>query len=894
MAAKSLVNNALFNNAKVNDLTVDNLIVNNSEENKALDEINKSLENIDQLLTEGNKAIENGAEATKEVQETVDEILQKQNLENTNLTPYNLSFDNIDSQVNVYNTFKLNFSTLKMPRPFVDVSKYTPIGLLAFLNRWTALNSTADCFGILVAEYVLQKRVEVVPGIFGSSNIDPTATPELSVINPMSTTYDYYSVNTLKLFNLYDKILSYERLIGLTHDGFETSSKYNENTNTLELRIPTNVSKQFPADIASSLFRKERMNEIVNDYLRRVKNDGIYELTFDEVEFEKMRPVWNDLLTTVDNESGYSITVDGKTYPVVSSLIKYLFFVHSFLPIVAKQEIDVALKNNVAPGTYQCKSLIQGFNEWYSTMTLEKLSAIDLLLVPNLEANKTALLQPLGLLAVFNGNGGDVTAPYPFHYTALNTALTVLSVNIGNAIVMNSISQYCKDRVKNDYGIDFDDTNTVKQGQSTKTVINGKEYVMSTGYDITLTGEALKLEDSFKHTFEVVPATDKLDKLLPNFVKDLNTVKKAKVLRSEVSTMMSTMQLTNAYITGGYQSTGLYLLLSRQISTHSGAECPGILHGEVLLQKTFVLEDFESSNLNDTTGTDLDVYSTTFEQVKPSFSYFNKNLQELLNMMDKNLYAEKQIGVANTGVYAYSTFKDGVLTLAQDLYVRPQFVGGKSKSFMIEAVDNLEKGTKNILKDLALSTRAKLLYNQDVFAKEWPRFRELADKVQEACGATITVKNKTAGEVIVHKAPYITSVMKSLYLGHACTAMIAYKIQNKDPTLEYVKLTDKNPFYAALVQFGLLSEYYYWIPELDLFLNQFLGAGAWLNFYFTAFGTESYKKLKSEFGLEILPGPDGSPISFKNDFSEGYSVHVPKSSPAYHALKESFPEKVVY
>lgn len=875
MAARSLVNNVLFNNAKVNDLTVDNLIVSNSNE------INQSLESINQLLTEGNKAIENGAEATKEVQETVDEILQKQYSENTNLTPHNLHFDNIDSQINIYNTFKLNFSTLKMPRPFVDFPQYTPIGLLSFLNRWTGLNSTADCFGILVAEYVLQKRVELVPGTFNSSNLDPTAQSEITII-PMSTTYNYHSVNTLKLLSIYDKFLSHERSIGLKHDGFETASKYNENTNTLELRIPTNISNQFPVGLPSSLFRKERMNEVVNDYLRRVKNNGIYELTFDEVEFEKIRPVWNDLLTKVDNESGYSVIVDGKTYPVISSLVKYLAFVHAFLPIVVKQEIDVALKNNVAPDTYQCKSLIQGFNEWYSTMTREKLSAIDLLLVPNLEANKTALMQLLGILATFNGNGGDVTAPYPFHYTALNIGVALLSVDAGNAVVMNSISKHSKDKVRHDYGIDFDDTNTVKHGQTTKTVVNGKEYVMYTGYDIKLTGKALKLHDSFKHTFKVVPATVQLEELLPNFVKDLNTVEKASIYRSEVSTMMSTVQLTNAYITGGYQPIGLYLLLSRHKSTHSGAECPGILHSEVLLQGKFVLEDFESPNLNDPTGTDTDVYLTTFKQLKPSFSYFNEDLLELLKMMDKNLYAEKQLGVVNTGVHAYSTFKNGVLTLAQDLHVRPQFVGGNSESFMIET---------EVLRNLAKTTRSKLLYNQAQFAKEWPRFVELADKVQEACGATMTVTNITTGVVIADNVPYITTIMKALFAGHFATAMIGYLIQNDTPP-DVVPLVTKHPGYAGLIQFGLLPENYYWIPELDIFLQEFLGAGLWLNFYFYEFKNHAKKKLKTEFGLEILPGLDDSFITHQNDYSEGFNVTVSEYSVAFSILSRSFPETV--
>ena len=207
------------------------------------------------------------------------------------------------------------------------------------------------------------------------------------------------------------------------------------------------------------------------------------------------------------------------------------------------------------------------------------------------------------------------------------------------------------------------------------------------------------------------PEITRVNELIPEFVKGLNTVTHSSNYLSEISIMMSTLQLTNPYIkTIPYRPVGLYLLLKRSISSNSGPECPGILHSEMFIQNVLTLNSFVAS----------DGANVIFTPVSPSFSFFDENLLSALNLMDKALGAERQLGlIPSSGTNVHTSFSNDQLTIAQDSYVSKQYVGGNS--FIVK---------KATLGSLAASTQASLKDVRSTFGVDYSNFKTYTAAMQ--------------------------------------------------------------------------------------------------------------------------------------------------------------------
>ena len=382
------------------------------------------------------------------------------------------------------------------------------------------------------------------------------------------------------------------------------------------------------------------------------------------------------------------------------------------------------------------------------------------------------------------------------------------------------------------------------------------------------------------------PEITRVNELIPEFVKGLNTITDTDNYLSQISIMMSNIQLSNAYIseTGPYKSVGLYLLLKKIISSNSGPECPGIIHSEMFIQNELTLNSFVAA----------DGANVIFTPVSPSFSYFDENLLSTLNLMDKSLAAERQLGLRPSGgVNIHSSFKNGELTIAQDSFISAQYINGSS--FVV---------VKEELQKLALSTKASLLDVRSTYASDLNTYKSYTAKMQETIGATVTVTNsptKSDGTTSdVKDKPYITPILNSLFSIHACTAIIGKLIADGNPP-PIVNLTtgkvvstgatvdgwtaSEGANWSKLIAGGVITTEYYYIPELRDFLDEYIPCNdTFVPYYVNALVKDAQQKLKLEYSIDF---PD-NPTIYKAKKVVGYTVSVPLSSSAYNTLNKSF------
>ena len=375
------------------------------------------------------------------------------------------------------------------------------------------------------------------------------------------------------------------------------------------------------------------------------------------------------------------------------------------------------------------------------------------------------------------------------------------------------------------------------------------------------------------------PEITKVNELIPEFVKGLNTVTHSSNYLSEISVMMSTLQLTNPYINSKpYRPVGLYLLLKRSISSNSGPECPGILHSEMFIQNVLTLNSFVAS----------DGANVIFTPVSSSFSFFDENLHAALNLMDKALVAERQLGLRpSSGFGVHTSFSNDQLTIAQDSYVSKQYVN--TNSFIL---------TKATLGSLAASTKASLKDVRSTFGVDYSNFKTYTAAMQQTLGATVTVTGSANNNV--QNIGYITPILNSLFAIHSCTAIIGQLIAANNPppivNLQNGKVVSTGQNVAGwtaseganwtkLINAGVIEAEYYYITELRDFLNEYMPCNdTFVPYYVQALEADAKAKLLAEYSIDF----SDTDYNSSDQKVEGYTVSIPVSSPAHTPLTKSF------
>jgi len=345
--------------------------------------------------------------------------------------------------------------------------------------------------------------------------------------------------------------------------------------------------------------------------------------------------------------------------------------------------------------------------------------------------------------------------------------------------------------------------------------------------------------------------------------------------------MKSTMNMANGFVNGIYWPVGLHNLLTQQVLSFSGTECPVIHLVEYVIQGLATLDSFpdESSGI-----------TYTFTSINPSFNMYNENLLELFNIIELVLEAERQMGVKYTGFRQHSNYSGNTLTVGLDLFVKSQLIN-EGGSFLVTkaTLDNycLPTGTNY--------TQSKLTYDTAKYQSLTTKVHSLAQLIDSESEMTVTV---TASDgTTVGTYPVLGNLLEWLFIGHSATANIGYELQNtslpvpdstpssfgkwnsQDPTslphtdnleqigLAFLGTTDKND--------------YYFVPALEDFANYTYDPNnnifSFLLAFIGACNTSATKKL-DEMGVRTASYVKKPDI---NGVASGYTVTIPTTSDAY-------------
>ena len=378
---------------------------------------------------------------------------------------------------------------------------------------------------------------------------------------------------------------------------------------------------------------------------------------------------------------------------------------------------------------------------------------------------------------------------------------------------------------------------------------------------------ALKANDIQSNDIVDLDADEELKKLLSEYVQLLlntdNNYENATNNLLQPAVMKGTMQMTNGYV-GSFWAVALYNILTQQILSISGPECPGIHNVECVIQKILKLESITDESGN----------KVVWSKLNDNFNYNSRSHQLLLNEMDYVLSAERQLGVKHTGFRQHSTFNNGTLRLALDEYVAKQFVPG---SFFL---------TVNTLKDYGnktTGTKSKLTFDRAKYNELRPKIAELAKQVNEESGFTVTV-TQPDGTVLADKQPVLGTIYEFLWMGHAVTAIIGKEIQdgNTPKEIDYTKGTLVQQLLVSAA--SLIPPMYFESPELEEMGAYLLANGAtWISAFSSAVNTAANKNLES---LGINPSTHNKSSDAN---SSGYTITIPTDSEAYPRVVDSFP-----